>query len=59
MSIEQEMYSILKKGSAKPIIFVDMDDTILIRDVDLNFFLVILLHLLSKPGVTLVYQVHF
>ena len=36
MSIEKEMFKILKRSSLRPLIFLDMDDTILVRDVDLS-----------------------
>jgi hypothetical protein len=34
MSIEMEMFRLLKKASARPIIFLDMDHTLLVRDSD-------------------------
>lgn len=39
MSIEKDMYNMIKKSSSRPIIFLDMDNTILVRDVDMNMFL--------------------
>lgn len=39
MSIEKEMFKILKRSSLRPLIFLDMDDTILVRDVDLNMLI--------------------